>query len=166
MGLLDWIKNLGDPTREWPASPSSTPQINRRIMQFDPPRFGEPLEALQAFGRPDEFVWHNRSTRNATLKYFERGMEVDVESGRFVGVTFYISEAMCPRKYKPARPKGPDGREITTNTTRDQLIEAFGKPEPKGTDEEALVIIHGDTASDFLFDEDGTLDQWAVFSND
>jgi hypothetical protein len=166
VGLLDWMKNLGDPTKEWPAPPASLPQISRRNMQFDPPRFGEPLEALSVFGRPDVFDWHNRSTRHATLKYFERGMEVDVENGRFVGVTFYISDAMCPPKFRPVRPKGPDGREITTNTTREALIEAFGPPDPKGTDEEALVIIHGDTASDFLFDDDGKLDQWAVFIND
>lgn len=166
MGVFDWLKNLGDPTKDWPAPPASLPQINRRIMQFDAPRFGEPLEALQAWGKPDEVRWHNRGSRHATLKYFERGMEVDVESGKFVGVTFYISEAMAPMKYKPCRPKGPDGRELTTGTPRESLIEAFGPPDPKGTDEEALVIIHGDTASDFLFDEDGKLGQWALFIND
>jgi hypothetical protein len=166
LGLFDWLKSFGDPTKDWPKAEGALPVVNRRVMQFDPPRFGEPMEALRVFGRPDSFVWRNRRNQNASLGYFDQGLELDLELGRFVTATYFMSESVTPPNFKPARPKAPNGAVLTPDTRRPKLIEIFGTPDRDGTDEETMMIVHGATASDFLFDDDGRLEQWSIFLND
>jgi len=164
LGLLDSLFGWDNPTIRWPIVEGALPSVNRRAMQFDPPRFGEPLEALRVFGRPDAFTWHNRAYKSAALQYRSACLELEVEVGRFVAATYHLTQSSAFPL--PGRPKAPDGTMLTPDTRRRELIEIFGTPDRNGTDEESMIIVHGETASDFLFDEQGRLERWCIFLND
>jgi hypothetical protein len=136
-------------------------------MQLEAPRFGEPVESARSLGRPDEFTWKSRRHRNCELLYASKGLRLEFESNRLVEATFFIAPASCPHpRFSPAHPKSPDGVVLGPDMDRKRIVELFGEPDPKGSDDEVLQIFHGDTVSDFFLTEGGRLDRWEIYLND
>jgi hypothetical protein len=167
LGLFDRLLNFGDPTKDWPVVSGPVPALSRRTMQLEAPRFGEPLESARSLGRPDQFTWESRRHQNSELLYASKGLRLEFEANRLVEVTFFIAPSSCPHPaFKPAQPKSRDGVALGPETGRKRIIELFGEPDPKGSDDEVLQIFHGDTVSDFFLTEEGRLDRWELYLND
>lgn len=136
-------------------------------MQLEAPRFGEPLESARPLGRPDQFTWQNKKAGFSELLYASKGLRLQFEANRLVEATFFIGPTSCPHPgFKPAQPKSPQGIALGPEMGRKRIVELFGEPDPKGSDEEVLQIFHGDTVSEFFLTEEGRLDRWDLYLND
>lgn len=152
-----------DPTREWPPAQGPLPRVSleRRALETFAGRlaFGDPLAAARVLGRPQKC----RADQGfATLEYEAWGLTVEFEEGGFVQATFAIGEEHIGAS---GTPLGPDGLALTGRTTRDELLQRFGKPGRTQVldGETILYYTHGPLVSELQLDEDGFLFAWDVY---
>lgn len=164
MGLFDWL----DPTRSWESVPGPAPDLSRLSMQLPSLPFGSPLEAARFLGRPDQFTWQSRKGQHFSLLYAKKGLRLTFEEGKLVEVAYLVSgEGVEHSSFEPSRPLAPDGTRLNDRTNRDAIVERFGEPDAKGSDETCLQVFHGrGVISDFFLDEAGCLREWALYPDD
>jgi hypothetical protein len=153
-----------DPTSAWPAAvsgPVPTVSLERQALETFGGRlkFGDPLESARVLGRP------NRCQANkgfATLEYHQWGLTLEFEANRFVQATFAMGEHTIGPS---GEPRGTDGLGLSGRTTKAEVEQRFGPPDEtqEYSDETILVYTQGPLASEFQFDDDGTLFAWEVY---
>jgi hypothetical protein len=164
MGLLD---GLTDPTRRWPVVEGPAPAVNPALMQLEAIRFGDPLDSARFLGRPDGVEWISRMRKDYDLIYARKGLRVRFKHGLLAEIEFYIGPRSCEHPaFSAARPKAPDGTTLTPEIDKKRIVQLFGEPDPKGSDDEVLQVFHTNVISDFFVDETGHLESWALYPND
>jgi hypothetical protein len=166
MGILSRLfgGGGGDPTSAWPAAvrgPAPTVSLERQALETFGGRlkFGDPLEAARALGRPNRCQADKGS---ATLEYHQWGLTLEFEADRLVQATFAIGDANIGPS---GEPRGTDGLGLSGRTTKAEVEQRFGRPgKTQAFDEETIFYYtHGPLTSEFQFDEEGLLFAWDVY---
>lgn len=132
-------------------------------------KFGDPPEAAQFFGRPDEA----RPTESSlTLVYLTRGFELEFELGRFVELHTCIGPGPSVPEFEGlqfCRPRLSNGGELTPAMNPAALQAALGEPtygEVEDEEEPLLTYEVGNLAHEFWFNAEGALSKWSFMENE
>jgi hypothetical protein len=160
--LLDKLSGRRpDPTLNWPAGTTTTPQLNIAEKRVGELRFGDALDAAKQCGRPDRFSFLNPDY--CELLYANAGFQIDFKEGKFCYVAYFI---------------GPDGRhtpdhpELRFSRPRllvdalhpialSQQLEAnaierlLGEPKSRDTDAEETILFYNLAGLTLEFEFDG-----------
>jgi hypothetical protein len=158
-----------NPTGDWPAGDGPSPQISleRRALETFSTSvpFGAPLDALRALGRPE----HYESPREGfcTLTYERWGIQCAFELGAMYQVSFLIGEFHRAQKYPGlvlAEPRGTDGRGLSSQTTKEELLHRFGEPGTVQDHADTVILYYNDgpLVSEYEV-RDGRLSGWDLY---
>jgi len=157
-----------DPTASWPVATGPAPQISleRQALESFGCRlsFGGSVSAAQFLGRADAF---DGTADNFTATYARWGLDVIFESQALAEVHFSIGETFRrePAEFVCATPRGPDGRELSAETTEADLLARFGEPESRQDFEDETILYYsvGPLVSEFQLDAEHRLTAWHVY---
>jgi hypothetical protein len=157
-----------DPTRSWPVATGPAPQISleRQALESFGGRlpFGGSVSAAHFLGRADAC---DGTAANFTAHYARWGLDVIFEGGALAEVQFTIGATFRrePAGVVRATPRGPDGRELSAETTEADLFARFGEPESRQDFEDETILYYavGPLVSEFQLDAEHRLTGWHVY---
>ena len=166
MGLFDWLFRPKNPTADWPLS-GELPPFDPATHAFGFLRFGDNLQAARRIGRPEKCTFRKK-TGSWCLEYVSRGYHLSFTNDRFVDAFFEIGVggefALKPETPK-AEPLLTSGERLTTNTTIDEIVRLFGKPDATDEEDDSMLLDYpGDAlAMEIEFNSAGQLTSWHIF---
>ncbi len=122
-GLLKSLFGAPDPTRDWPPSDGTLPEINAHTYALGRLRFGDPLDAALFLGKPDKYEVSKQSPDWVTLEYHGGAVLLYFSTGRFCGLHMGIGiggEFKRQPSDPAVEPVLTSGERFTRTTTRHQ----------------------------------------------
>lgn len=156
-----------DPTDRWPRKKSGRLVFDAGARTLNGVGFGDPIEALIIFGKPDNArpVYYN------VFKYIDHGVVFETEVDRVAYMSFIFADELDDEFRSPIvwfQVSPGEFFEISKNTTKDDIVDAFGEPGFFEKDEYELLLTyeHGDLKLEFELDLSERLKRLNVFLKD
>ncbi|QJR13976.1 hypothetical protein [Usitatibacter palustris] len=129
MGLFGKLFSK-DPTADWPPPEGRLPAFDPSTGKFGPLRFGDPLEAARALGKP---LSYEGGTNMAILKYAS-GVTLDFEDGKFVNLCFNTAPEVAAHGGQRPAVGSVGGLPVSEATTPEDAIGWMGEPDEREED--------------------------------
>lgn len=129
---------------DWPEPPEVLPPLDLAARALGPLRFGAPLDAIRAFGRPDRHTRLRPFVHD--LLYTPLGLLVEFDEHEGLG---YLGFFIAPDPHDPKHPRLrhttprlASGHTLGPTTTEADLRRLFGAPTHDDRDEEEIILYH------------------------
>lgn len=137
MGLLTTNSGRNDPTTNWATEPGLVVEVDLEPASLMGVKLGEPVEKLFRLGPVED----RDSAQVGELRYFSRGVMVEVEKGKLDAIFVVFAEGFEGYSaFRGVVKFEGDAIDVSAATDLQAIQEMFGEPENRDDDDDEIVL--------------------------